>query len=109
MEEPIYKRCCYCETKWHSGGFMYLQAYNRFGRDRMSDLSNIIKDMSKQRKVQCVMAIIAVFGAILWLMDITVLNINPGEFIAALAIILFAVATIKRVDDEEVLEEGQEL
>ncbi len=75
----------------------------------MSDLSYIIKDMSRQRKVQCVMAIFAVFGATLWLMNITLFNINPGEFIAALAIILFAVATIRRVDDEEVLEEGQEL
>ena len=43
------------------------------------------------------------------MMNLTLFNINPGEFIAALAIILFAVATIKRVDDEEVLEEGQEL
>jgi hypothetical protein len=74
----------------------------------MSDLSNIVKDMSRQRKVQCAMAVFAVFGATLWLMDITMFNINPGEFIAALAIILFAVATIRRVDDEEVLEEGQE-
>ena len=75
----------------------------------MSDLSNIIRDMSKQRKVQCVMAVVAVFGATLWMMNLTLFNINPGEFIAALAIILFAVATIKRVDDEEVLEEGQDL
>ena len=65
--------------------------------------------MSKQRKVQLLMAAIAIVGALIWLLDITVFNINPGEFIAAVAIILFAVATIKRVDDEEVLEEGQEL
>lgn len=88
---------------------MYFHAYNRFGRDWMSDLSNIVKDMSKQRKVQLLMAAIAIVGALIWLLDITVFNINPGEFIAAVAIILFAVATIKRVDDEEVLEEGQEL
>jgi hypothetical protein len=88
---------------------MYFNAYNRFGRDWMSDLSYIVKDMSRQRKVQCLMAAIAILGTIIWLLDITVFSINPGEFIAALAIILFAVATIKRVDDEEVLEEGQEL
>ena len=88
---------------------MYFHAYNRFGRDWMSDLSYVVKDMSRQRKVQLLMAAIAIVGALIWLLNITMFNINPGEFIAALAIILFAVATIKRVDDEEVLEEGQEL
>jgi hypothetical protein len=88
---------------------MYFRAYNRFGRDWMSDLSYIVKDMSKQRKVQLAMAAVAIVGALIWLLNITVFNINPGEFIAALAIILFAVATIRRVDDEEVLEEGQKI
>jgi hypothetical protein len=75
----------------------------------MSDLSNVIRDMSKQRKVQLVTGMAAVFGAVLWLLRFTVFNFSPGEFIAALSVILCAVATIKRVDDKEELEQGQEL
>ncbi len=88
---------------------MYFQNQYAMGRDRMSDLSNVIRDMSKQRKVQLVTGLAAIVGAVLWLFNFNVFSISIGEFIAALSIILFAVATIKRVDDEEELEEGQEL
>lgn len=74
----------------------------------MSDLTSVIKDMSRQRKIQCVTGVTAVIGALLWLFRFTVFNFSLGEYIAALAIILFAVATIKRVDDQEQLEQSQE-
>ena len=88
---------------------MYFQVYYGFGRDRMSDFSSVIKDMSRQRKVQCVTAVVALAGVVIWLLGFTVFNVSPGALIAALAIILFAVATVKRVNDEETLEEGQNL
>ena len=75
----------------------------------MADFSNILKDMSRQRKVQCMTAVVAIIGVLVWLTGYTVLNVSPGALIAALAIILFAVATVKRVDDEEIIDEGQNL
>jgi uncharacterized membrane protein YidH (DUF202 family) len=70
----------------------------------MVDVS-VVRDMSRQRKLQFLTGLVAILGIVLWFFNITVLSVNPGEFIAALAIILFAVATIHWVDDEEKIEE----
>jgi uncharacterized membrane protein YidH (DUF202 family) len=70
----------------------------------MVDVS-VVRDMSRQRKLQFVTGLVAILGIVLWFFNITVLSVNPGEFIAALAIIIFAVATIHWVDDEEKIEE----
>ena len=49
----------------------------------------------------------ALLGLGLWYSKVTVLSYSVGEFIAAVAIIFFAVATIHWFDDEEkVKEEG---
>jgi hypothetical protein len=65
----------------------------------------VIRDLSHQRKLQCVTGLAAILGLVLWFYNVTVLGVSLGEFIAALAIILFAVATIHWVDDEEKIEE----
>lgn len=65
----------------------------------------VVRDLSRQRKLQCVTGLVAVLGVALWFFNVTVLGVSVGEFIAALAIILFAVATIHWVDDEEKIEE----
>jgi hypothetical protein len=70
----------------------------------MVDIS-VVRDMSRQRKLQFITGLIAIIGVVLWFFGITVISISLGEFIAALAIILFAVATIHWVDDEEKIEE----
>jgi hypothetical protein len=70
----------------------------------MVDIS-VIRDMSRQRKIQGFTGCLAVFGLGLWYINFRVFSVSPGEFIAALAIIFFAVATIHWYDDEEKLEE----
>lgn len=65
----------------------------------------VIKDMSRQRKIQAFTGCIALAGIGLWYFDVTVIGYSIGEFIAAAAIILFAVATIHWFDDEEKVEE----
>jgi hypothetical protein len=65
----------------------------------MADLKSIIKDMAKQRKLQGVSACFSIAGIVCWLM-----GIQYGAYIAALFIILFAVATIKWIDDEEAID-----
>lgn len=65
----------------------------------------VIRDMSKQRKIQALAGCIALLGLGLWYFKVTVLSYSVGEFIAAIAIISFAVATIHWFDDEEILEE----
>jgi hypothetical protein len=65
----------------------------------MADGRSIFKDMIKQRRVQAVTGVVALAGFSMWLMAIPL-----GEYIAAGAIILFAVATIHWIDDEEKLE-----
>ena len=70
----------------------------------MVDLS-VIRDMSRQRKLQGLTGCLAIFGLGLWYCNVKIFTVSPGEFIAALAIIFFAVATIHWFDDEEKLEE----
>lgn len=65
----------------------------------MSDLRTVLKDMMRQRTIQAGTALLAVAGMIGWLM-----GVELGAYIAALAIIICAVATIKWIDDEEKLE-----
>jgi hypothetical protein len=65
----------------------------------------VISDMSYQRKLQGLTGCLAVFGLALWYFNFRVFSVSPGEFIAALAIILFAIATVHWFDDEEKIEE----
>jgi hypothetical protein len=48
------------------------------------------------------MAVLAIAGIALWLADISL-----GEYLAAAAIIVFTVATLRWIDDEEIIEEEQ--
>ncbi len=68
----------------------------------MVDDRSLFKDMTRQRMVQAATGIVAIAGIAMWLMGLPL-----GEYIAAGAIILFAVATIRWVDDEEKVEEEQ--
>lgn len=70
----------------------------------MVDIS-VLSDMGRQRKIQALTGAVAIFGLCLWYFGVRILSFSPGEFIAALAIIFFAVATIHWFDDEEKLEE----
>ena len=65
----------------------------------MADMKYVLKDMLKQRVVQAVTAVLAVAGLAAW-----VLGQWWGEYLAAAAIILFTVATIHWLDDEEGVE-----
>lgn len=73
----------------------------------MSDLGSVLSDMSRQRKLQLVTGFMAVIGLLMWFFNVMVYSISPGEIIAAVAIIIFAVATIHWVDDEESLEKAK--
>jgi hypothetical protein len=68
----------------------------------MVDDRSVFKDMTRQRMVQAATGIVAIAGIAMWLMGLPL-----GEYIAAGAIILFAVATIRWVDDEEKVVEEQ--
>jgi hypothetical protein len=68
----------------------------------MTDVRSAIKDMTRQRRVQAATAVLAIAGIALWLA-----GIFPGEYLAAAAIIIFTVATLRWIDDEEVIEEEQ--
>jgi hypothetical protein len=72
----------------------------------MVDLA-VISDICRQRKLQYGTGCLALLGIGLWYFGVTVYAFSPGEYIAALAIIIFAVATIHWVDDEEKLEEEE--
>ncbi len=65
----------------------------------------VISDMSRQRKLQGLTGCLAIFGIGLWYFNVKIFSVSPGEFIAALAIIFFAIATIHWFDDEEKIEE----
>lgn len=65
----------------------------------MADLKNVAKDMFKQRIVQGFTAIVAVISLAFWF-----LGQWWGTYLAAAAIILFTVATLHWIDDEEVIE-----
>lgn len=65
----------------------------------------VIGDMSRQRKLQGLTAFLAIFGIVLWYFNFRVFTVSPGEFIAASAIVLFAIATVHWFDDEEKIEE----
>ena len=65
----------------------------------------VLRDMSKQRKIQALAGCIALLGLGLWYFNVAFLGHSIGEFIAAIAIIFFAVATIHWFDDEEKVEE----
>ena len=67
----------------------------------------VIRDMSKQRKIQAFAGCFALLGLGLWYFKVTVLSYSVGEFIAAIAIIFFAVATIHWFDDEETIEKEE--
>jgi hypothetical protein len=69
--------------------------------------TGIIRDMSKQRKIQALAGCIALLGLGLWYFKVTVLSYSVGEYIAAIAIIFFAIATIHWFDDEEVIEKEE--
>jgi uncharacterized membrane protein len=68
----------------------------------MTDGRSIIRDMVRQRRVQAATAVLAVTGIALWLVGFPL-----GEYLAAAAIILFTVATVRWINDKEVIEEGQ--
>ncbi len=68
----------------------------------MTDVRSVIKDMVRQRRVQAATAVLAVAGIALWLAGIPL-----GEYVAAAAIILFTVATVRWINDAEVIEEEQ--
>jgi hypothetical protein len=68
----------------------------------MADLKNITKDMFKQRVVQGFTASIALVSLALWF-----LGQWWGSYVAAAAIILFAVATLHWIDDEEAIEKDR--
>jgi hypothetical protein len=68
----------------------------------MADDRTVVKDMTKQRIVQAATALLAVIGIALWLAGIPF-----SEYLAAAAIIVLTVATVRWVNDEEVLEEEQ--
>ncbi len=67
----------------------------------------VLRDMSKQRKIQALAGCIALLGLGLWYFKVTVLSYSVGEYIAAIAIIFFAVATIHWFDDEETIEKEE--
>lgn len=69
----------------------------------MVDLG-VIRDMGRQRRIQGFTGCLAFIGLGLWYFNVTVFAFSPGEFIAAVAIVVFAVATIHWYDDEEILE-----
>jgi hypothetical protein len=68
----------------------------------MTDVRSVIKDMVRQRRVQAVTAFLAVAGIGIWLVGVSL-----GEYLAAAAIILFTIATLRWIDDEEIIEEEQ--
>jgi hypothetical protein len=68
----------------------------------MTDVRSVFRDMTRQRRVQAAMAVLAIAGIALWLADISL-----GEYLAAAAIIVFTVATLRWIDDEEIIEEEQ--
>jgi hypothetical protein len=68
----------------------------------MTDVRSVIRDMTRQRMAQAAMAVVAIIGIALWLA-----GISPGEYLAAAAIIGFTVATLRWIDDEEIIEEEQ--
>jgi|AGTN01.1.fsa_nt_gi hypothetical protein len=68
----------------------------------MTDVRSVLKDMMRQRRVQAVTAVLAFAGFVLWLAGVPF-----SEYLAAAAIIIFAVATVKWIDDEEAIEEEQ--
>ena len=65
----------------------------------MADLKHVARDKFKQRVVQAVTGIIAVVSVGLWFLDQW-----WGEYLAAAAIILFTVATLRWIDDVVILE-----
>lgn len=68
----------------------------------MTDVRSVFKDMIRQRRVQAAAAVLAIAGITLWLAGISL-----GEYLAAAAIVLFTVATLRWIDDEEIIEEEQ--
>jgi hypothetical protein len=68
----------------------------------MTDVRNVFKDMTRQRRVQATTAFLALAGIGIWL-----IGYSLGEYLAAAAIILFTVATLRWIDDEEIVEEQQ--
>jgi uncharacterized membrane protein YidH (DUF202 family) len=66
--------------------------------------TGVLRDMGRQRMIQALAGCIALLGLGLWYFNVTVFSYSVGEFIAAVAIIFFAVATIHWVDDEEAIE-----
>jgi hypothetical protein len=65
----------------------------------MADVKNVLRDMVRQRRVQAVTGALAAGGIFIWM-----LGYAPGQYVAAGAIILFTVATLRWIDDEEVVE-----
>jgi uncharacterized membrane protein YidH (DUF202 family) len=68
----------------------------------MTDVGSVSKDMIRQRIVQVATAVLGVVGIALWLAGTTL-----GMYLAAVAVILFAVATVRWVNDEAAIEEGK--
>ena len=66
----------------------------------MTDVRGTSKDMMRQRVVQAITAVAAIAGIILW-----VIGVPFSEYLAAAAIIVFTVATVRWVNDEEIIEE----
>ena len=69
----------------------------------MADVKTAVKDMVKQRHVQAATGFLALLGIGTWL-----LGYAPGQYLAAASIILFTVATLRWIDDEERLEKDRE-
>jgi hypothetical protein len=68
----------------------------------MTDVRSVFKDIARQRRVQAATAFLAIAGIGIWL-----IGYSLGEYLAAAAIILFTVATLRWIDDEEKIEEEQ--
>ncbi|HMK45666.1 MAG TPA: hypothetical protein VK436_03475 [Methanocella sp.] len=65
----------------------------------MVDSKNVPRDMFRQRVMQAITGITAVAGLSVW-----VFGYWWGEYLSAAAIIFFTVATLRWLDDEEVVE-----
>ncbi len=64
----------------------------------------VLMDMGRQRKIQALSGCTALLGIGLWYFKVTVFSYSVGEFIAAIGIIFFAIATVHWFDDEEKVE-----
>lgn len=65
----------------------------------MIDVQSVFKDRIRQRRIQAATSMLAVVGFAMWMA-----GLPTGEYLAAAAIIFFAVATVRWINDEAVIE-----